>query len=48
MDLEPVPYLFVLRLRISRSLLSRAARSLYIRPYVSLETIVCLKDYNEF
>ena len=48
MDLKPILYLFVLYLRISGSLLFRAARFLYIRPHVSLETIVCLKDYNEF
>ena len=48
MDLEPVLYLFILYLRISRSLLFKAASSLSIRPYVSLETIVCLKDYNKF
>ena len=48
MDLEPVLYLFILCLQISKSLLFKVARSLYIRPYVSLETIVCLKNYNEF
>ena len=48
MDLEPVLYLFILRSRISKSLLFRAARFFYIRPHVSLETIVYLKDCNEF